>query len=51
MKVAFFSTKSYDKEYFDQVNADGRHQFTYFEAALNTATAALAKELIQFVFL
>ena len=44
MKVAFFSTKSYDKEYFDRVNSDGYHQFSYFEAALNTATAALAKE-------
>ena len=44
MKVAFFSTKSYDKEYFDQVNSDGHYQFNYFEAALNTATAALAKE-------
>jgi len=44
MKVAFFSTKSYDKEYFDQVNSDGHYQFSYFEAALNTATAALAKD-------
>lgn len=44
MKVAFFSTKSYDKEYFDRVNSDGHHQFTYFEAALNPATAALAKD-------
>src|SRR4030095_5359589 len=43
MKVAFFSTKSYDREYFDQVNSDGHFQFSYFEAALNTATAALAK--------
>lgn len=43
MKVAFFSTKSYDKEYFDQVNSDGHYQFSYFEAALNTFTAALAK--------
>ena len=43
MKVAFFSSKSYDKEYFDQVNSDGHYQFSYFEAALNTATAALAK--------
>jgi len=42
MKVAFFSTKSYDKEYFDRVNSDGHYQFSYFEAALNTATAALA---------
>src|SRR5688572_32798555 len=44
MKVAFFSTKSYDKEYFDQVNSDGHHEFTYFEAALTTATASLARE-------
>ena len=43
MKVAFFSTKSYDKEYFDQVNSDGHYQLSYFEAALNIATAALAK--------
>jgi len=43
MKVAFFSTKSYDKEYFDRVNSGGHFQFSYFEAALNTATAALAK--------
>ena len=44
MRVAFFSTKSYDKEYFDRVNSNGQHQFTYFEAALNSATATLAKE-------
>jgi D-lactate dehydrogenase len=43
MKVAFFSTKSYDKEYFDQANSNGRFQFSYFDAALNTATVALAK--------
>jgi D-lactate dehydrogenase len=43
MKVAFFSTKSYDKEYFDQVNSDAHFQFSYFDAALNTATAALTK--------
>jgi len=44
MNVAFFSTKSYDKEYFDHVNSDGHYQFSYFDAALNTATAALTKE-------
>ena len=43
MRIAFFSTKSYDKEYFDQVNPDGHYQFSYFEAALNAATVALAK--------
>ena len=43
MKVAFFSTKSYDKEYFDQVNSDGHYQFSYFEASLNAATTVLAK--------
>ncbi len=44
MKVAFFSTKSYDKKYFDQANSDGHYQFSYFETALNTVTVALAKE-------
>ncbi|HET9746001.1 MAG TPA: 2-hydroxyacid dehydrogenase [Chitinophagaceae bacterium] len=44
MRIAFFSTKSYDKEYFDRVNSNGHHQFIYFEAALNSATASLSKE-------
>src|SRR5687767_13276627 len=43
MKVAFFSTKSYVKEYFDRVNPAGHHEFTYLEPALNGATPALEK--------
>jgi D-lactate dehydrogenase len=41
MKVAFFSTKSYDKEYFDRFNITG-HQFSYLEAALTNQTVPLA---------
>ena len=43
MKVTFFSTKSYDKEYFDRLNKE-KYQLTYYEASLNAKTAALAKE-------
>jgi len=41
MKVAVFSTKSYDREWLDRVNSDNKHQFTYFEASLNAATTNL----------
>lgn len=44
MKVAFFSTKSYDKEYFDRFNDDQKHQLSYFESSLNSKTVALTKE-------
>lgn len=43
MKVAAFSAKSYDKEYFDRVNKNFKHQITYFEAGLSKDTASLAK--------
>ena len=43
MKVAVFSTKSYDKEYLDRMNADGQHQLSYFESSLNSKTVPLAK--------
>ena len=40
MKIAFFSTKSYDREFFDKyVTA---HEIIYFEARLNHQTANLA---------
>lgn len=42
MKIAVFSTKSYDKDYLDRFN--NSHQFTYFEAPLNRKTASLAKD-------
>ncbi len=41
MKVAIFSTKSYDKEYLDNYNNEV-HQLSYFETALNVDTASLA---------
>lgn len=43
MKVAFFSTKSYDRTFMDQANADYDFHFTYFEAPLNKDTALLAQ--------
>ncbi|KAK6020239.1 putative D-lactate dehydrogenase [Ostertagia ostertagi] len=43
MKVAVFSTKTYDKEYFDRFNPGNHHELTYFEASLRSKTAALAK--------
>lgn len=42
MKVAVFSAKSYDREYLDRFNVDGRHELVYFEAALKADTANLA---------
>jgi D-lactate dehydrogenase len=41
MRVAFFSTKSYDKESFD--NYETKHKFTFFEPKLDISTAALAE--------
>jgi len=43
MKVAFFSTKSYDKEYFDRFNENGKYQLSYFDASLNVNTATMSK--------
>ncbi len=34
MKVTFFSTKPYDKEYFDKVNKDFHFKFDYYETHL-----------------
>jgi D-lactate dehydrogenase len=41
MKVAFFSTQPYDKEYFERYNK--QHQILFFEAQLNEQTVELAK--------
>ncbi|MEO6406137.1 MAG: 2-hydroxyacid dehydrogenase [Ferruginibacter sp.] len=43
MKVAFFSTKSYDREFFDKFNLAGKQHLAYFEAALNIDTVSLAE--------
>lgn len=40
MKIAFFSTQSYDKAYFTRYNT--RHELVFFEAPLNEKTVALA---------
>ncbi|HET6765964.1 MAG TPA: 2-hydroxyacid dehydrogenase [Chitinophagaceae bacterium] len=41
MKIAFFSTQPYDKEYFDRYNT--QHEILFFEARLNEQTANLAR--------
>ncbi len=46
MKVAVFSTKPYEKEYFDKYNSDATHELVYFEASLNENTANLATGFI-----
>ncbi len=40
MKIAFFSTKTYDREFFDRYVTT--HELVYFEAPLNTQTVNLA---------
>ncbi len=42
MEVAVFSTQSYDRQFFTQVNVDFGHQLTFFEPRLRPETAALA---------
>ncbi|WP_367866446.1 2-hydroxyacid dehydrogenase [Pedobacter sp. WC2423] len=42
MKVAVFSTQSYDKQYFNLVNEDFNHEFIFLEPSLNADTAILA---------
>ena len=42
MKIAVFSTKSYDKVYFEKNQGKHKHTFTYFETALNVDTTNLA---------
>jgi len=44
MKVAVFSTKSYDKEYLDQANTSGAHELFYFEASLDRKTVKLTEK-------
>ena len=41
MKIAFFSTQPYDKEYFERYNR--QHEIIFFEAQLNGKTVNLAK--------
>ncbi len=41
MKIAVFSTKSYDREYFEKFAKDHNYSFSFFETALNKDTAGL----------
>jgi len=42
MKIAFFSTHSYDREYFNRYN--NGYELVFFEAALNAETVGLARD-------
>lgn len=43
MKVAVFSTKSYDKEYLDKASASYSHELVYFESSLKEKSVRLAE--------
>lgn len=43
MRVAFFSTKPYDRRFFDAANATHRHDIAYLEPRLMLETASLAR--------
>lgn len=43
MKIAFFSTKPYDRRFFDEYNKEFGHEITYFEARLRRETLKLAE--------
>ena len=42
MKVAVFSTKDYDKQFFDELNRAHQHDLTYLEPRLTRETSSLA---------
>jgi D-lactate dehydrogenase len=42
MRIAFFSTHAFDREFFDEGNHAHRHDIQYLEARLTPATSALA---------
>lgn len=44
MNIAFFSTKSYDRTFMDQVNERFDHTLSYFEVGLRPKTAILAQD-------
>ncbi|WP_370392561.1 2-hydroxyacid dehydrogenase [uncultured Winogradskyella sp.] len=43
MKIAVFSTKTYDKDYFETYNKDYGFSFSFYETTLNSDTANLTK--------
>ncbi len=44
MKVAFFSTKSYDREFMTKANEAYDHEFQFFDTKLEASTAILASD-------
>jgi D-lactate dehydrogenase len=44
MRIAFFSTHGFDREFFDEANRPHGHDIQYFEARLMSATSALATD-------
>jgi D-lactate dehydrogenase len=43
MKVAVFSTRSYDMEFLDKANIENKHELVYFESSLKQKTTRLAE--------
>jgi D-lactate dehydrogenase len=43
MKLALFSTKSYDKEYFEKLKPNSKIEVSYFKTSLNEDTTELSK--------
>ena len=43
MRIGFFSTHAFDRQFFDEANGRRRHELQYFEARLTPATTALAQ--------
>lgn len=41
MRIAFFSTKAYDKEYFKKSSQSSKHEIVYFDIALSAKTVNL----------
>lgn len=42
MKVAVFSTKSYDRTFLEAANPEYRHELVFFEPHLNSETSVIA---------
>jgi len=43
MEIAFFSTKPYDRRFFDEANQQAGHALTFYEPRLTAETVSLAK--------
>ena len=44
MKVAFFSTKTYDRQSFEAANTSYHHKLTFFDTQLSQDSAVLVAE-------